>query len=753
MPDLPRYLEPPVHQRPQYESVTPRQIKVPSDGALENLSKLTMSGWADQPVEMEDLRQVFRELAAGQNIRARLEPKKAKGQFRTLWIPYEPRAPETRPHQTMYGYVLKRLQDVLSTLPTSPETFAFRNGLPSLRGLRGMVDEYEQACDKAGVSKIQTGNDEGHIIHTFYGADIKNYYGTITYEQVHTFLQERFRRLLSTRLSEEEIDEMVEAMVDLVCPGEVLPQGFSTSPDIANGVGATLIDPHVRRGVRSLLGSQPSVAGRYADDIFVFAGGKYDDRVMGLMEDVLDRQGFAMHPKKRSVVRASEEGRKSRIHTMGVEFRNDGDGPLWFRALSSTVRDVKATLKYFLQQDPEGIEAAISHEEELPRNRRKVTRQVQRLMGGMGWIRDTLRWGLPAGATLRKNQEMLLPRDLEQYWNWLRVKWEKAGVITPQQSTNYKLSSSQVEVRYREKTMAEVLDYAFPFWEFETTHAEDQDDPSEGGQFKVFAAREEGGKQGELLFEVNKGNMGLPYDSEDIEDFLMGKEETLRDTLIPALFEAIDEAEITTFEALQAHETIFPQMQEVLRELVTLHLMVALNIPGLSRDEFENMAEDNLFTFDGASTKLCKDQATLVLPWGIEEEVFDLFFKEYSARFKHEPGENLVDSFGRRLERIFLMPRHRIKKANRLFMPQDSDRLTPSHDGRIRSSSGSFMRLPGFPSDHEKPVPLRVVSGFPLPDKDSEEEAAHQRAKNKEGTPGVDKPFAKVAPPPSTRKV
>lgn len=631
--------------------------------------------WHSAPVSSESLGGLMSKLAAGETIKSRLEPKKKPGEFRELWIPTD----------EGYQFVLEVLSTIIGNFSTSPEALAFRKKLSPLKGLRGMIDEYEFACDNAGLPKTQTAHSEGHIIGTCYQGDIKNYYGTVKYDQVKAFLRTRLAQMLGTVCSEDECRELADVIADLTCPGEVLPQGFATSPAIANGVGVPL-DKGIRRGVRAVLGdSRVSVVGRYADDLIVMTSGGYHDRILKIVSGVLDQHGFKLHPAKTRVTRAAENAERkldstredsggderrppsSRIHMLGVEMRNDGDGPLGFQPPATYVHEIRKALRFLLDTDTGNVEE----------------KHVERVRGGLTYLHDILYWGLPRGAQLRKGQTCLLPREIENLWKQLRAKLKDS--MTHRQRLACNLQSDEIErqTSKRELTLDQTLKELFGF-DFEIK----EDTGRGGGGNCVVSSTDEAGVK-TVLLELNKKALlesGFPKDPEDIESFLLTAETDLRGRIEDCC--AAKEAGKQP-ETQSSPEELEGMRRSILMEFLKWHLVTLLNVPGLKKDDFGELVDTDEIALDNGKKRPVplRGKRQTILPWGLPkllEETRGL----WAIHLEHAAFDAPI-----RTEKIDLGATFTARKKH-----------------VRRNGKGGYLELPGFGG-------LRTASGMPIEEK------------------------------------
>ncbi len=636
---LPTFLRPETGKKKQYERVQPRIIEVPSPRALRNLSRLTVADGA-HGVHPQILAEMMMRVTSGESIVSRLEPKSTPGKFRELWIPQD----ET------YAYVLSRLSNILGTFRTSPEALAFRKGLNPMQGLRGMIDEYEVSCRLGNIPKKKNKSSEGYVVGTAYQADIENYFGNVTYEQVLEFLRDRFVLLLNPVLSADEILELADLVADIVCPGEVLPQGFATSPAIANGVGVKL-DVGIRQGVRAVLGNeQVSVSARYADDLIVMASGGFNERVLAVMADVLGQHGFKMHPKKVHITRALEADRASAIKILGTHIRNDGDGPLSFTPTASYVNQVAEAMRYVLDGQ---------FDEEDLRN------HVRRIHGATTHIANILKWGRPYGERLRKGQKTVLPKDLERLWDALRKKLGDA--LTPRQKSSFDLSQSDftaIDKGSKVKDLGALLTDALEKktgWQ--VVIMEDQ---------RRLTVHDE---TGDLIFEISPSVLKSEIqveDMEELESYLLEVEEELTEAA-SALEDKFEEAEINSPDDLSNHPELKKAFYLHYLQFVKWYLSVNLNLLDLSEEQRELLYDTTAIN----ATAFNSDE--LILPWGI-----GTVFEDFQEKF----GRFVSKKMGAILTNPYQM--HKAELDGYKFTPEGRSPKTR------RDARGSFWRFPAL---------------------------------------------------------
>jgi retron-type reverse transcriptase len=138
--------------------------------------------------------------------------------------------------------------------------------------------------------------------------DLKDFFPTITYPRVKGVFQkmgysESVATLLALLCTEPDIDEaQLDGETWYVCSGErFLPQGAPTSPAITN-VLCHRLDCRLQ-GLAQKLGFTYT---RYADDLTFSASGegvKNVNKLKGLVYQIVQNEGFQVHPEKDKVMR------------------------------------------------------------------------------------------------------------------------------------------------------------------------------------------------------------------------------------------------------------------------------------------------------------------------------------------------------------------------------------------------------------------------------------------------------------------
>jgi hypothetical protein len=646
---IPKFLETKPNRKHDYISVTPRNIKIPSDRAVNNFTRLSVSE-SSNGIHPDFIKNLLMKIASGQAIISRKEPKSTPGKFRELWIP----------NDNVYAYLLKSLANIFGTFSTSPEAIGFRKTIGPMKGLRQLIDEYEKGCEEANIAKKKNKYSEGHIIHTCYQGDIQNYFGSITYEQVVKFLRKKLTLLLKTKISEGECIELADLVADLVCPGEVLPQGFATSPAIANGVGVVL-DKNIRQGVRAVLDrDQISVVGRYADDLIVASTGEFRAQVLKVINNVLDREGFKLNPEKIEITRALEGKGSSSIDVLGARIRNDGDRPLSFGPNARYVHEVEAAIRYLLAQNLDDSDF--------------VNQQFPRVFGGLNHISQIEYWGKAKGSNLRNQQQTLLPKKLEELWIDLKNRLDE--ILTQGQKTVFDLNPLQTSSKESKKsTLPEKLESVF----------KDLTDYKFNIDFekKTCVITD---KNGNNLLELNRESLaaeGVPVEEpEDIEIFLKELEEKL-DAETKRIKKELKSSKIKNLNSLQNYPELKNSLYRQYLEFIKWHLCIMLNVLDLSEDQFE-------FLFDTDEIKIkdrviSENNGNLILPWGIAES-FEGFFDSFQGFFNNEQFN------------IFKNPIKTSIEKGQLFIPEDRQQR--------RNGRGSFWRFPSFDLETSSGVPI-----------------------------------------------
>ncbi|MFC1615864.1 reverse transcriptase domain-containing protein [Patescibacteria group bacterium] len=685
---LPRFLRSSskYHHNKERE-IQPRLIVPPNPRAIRNLSRLSVGQYAEglHPVMIEQL--MFK-LVSGEIIKSRLEPKSTPGQFRELWIPTDP----------IYKYLLERLAFILGSFSTSPEAIAFRKNMSPAKGLRLMIDEYEGHCAQREVQFPK----DNPIIGTSYQGDIKSYYDNITFDQVRSYLSERIPKLLEGTLSAEEAEELANLIADLVCPGESLPQGFSTSPAIANGVGVPL-DRNIRRMVRQELGdSQVSVMGRYADDLVVFASGDYNRRIMSIISMVLGQAGFKLHPNKVGITKARKEGSSSRIEVFGTEIKNDGVAPLHFTTVGRYNGKVLRAIEHVL-----GME--LSEKDAVDEVMNPSGGHLCRIMGGLGYIAHINRWGKPLDTPFRNRQTTMLPKKLEKAWLALRSRLE--SFLTEGQRTFIDIKEDDVKAVRKEvgnKSAEERFNSIFSYrtkWRFEIN-----EDLEKGGSFKVFDGNE---LIAELDEEILK-DMGFPEDPEDIEDFLLEQEEKISER-IKEISKRMEDEEITSYKKLQESPELYKDFHAIYLEFVKMHLLVTFNIAGLEKEDLENLFDTSSIELD-EETGFPSSENDIVLPWGFEE-----LYDSFSDKFQSFLSESMTQ--------VFTIPewKNYIIKG-RQFSPKSRRKGQKRRDGK-----GYYVKFPEFDK-------LRTRSGVPVTTEAGKKKIEEEKSGKSNGQNGSSEP-------------
>lgn len=691
---LPKFLEDTSPKRGvKYKEVQPRVMRPPNIRAVRNLARLTNIGHRNAGVDPIMIQRLFADLASKNVIKSRLEPKSTPGQFRELWIPED----------KTYAYILDVLAYVFGSFSTSKETVAFRKDLSPAKGLRMMIDEYEAACTTKGIPKKKNNGSEGHIVGTAYKMDIKSYYDTITYDQILGFLRQKLTQMLTTVLSAEECNELAVVVADLVCPGETLPQGFATSPAIANGVGVKL-DIDIRKRVGKLLEGNASAGLRYADDVLLFTSGSYNGGLVHLVEDVFGKHGFKMHPDKTVITRSRDEAGEftsegSLIRALGTEIRNDGVGPLRFAAPGRYTREVADAIQWILDADLadgktfERITSARGH---LPR-----------VTGAVAHIANVLRWGMPYGQRLRAGQELMLPKELEKLWGELRTKMGEAMIGN---GDSFKIPQPARRVNSTRK-MRETMPLK--------THEECLDSALKsrtGWKFKLgehsFVVEDAEGKEIMSLDKEKLLGEGFPEDPDAIEEFLLEQKDALDDEtlIIKKKFQA---KKIKKLEDLEADPETKDQFYKHYLQFMKWHLVAALNIPQIEVNEL--MDTDEIEVDDEG--KPVRGGGRAILPWNIEDALDDFLTKEFhAARF-----------YSNSMRDVLAMPNWRRD------LPEDAkptvDYMPPERKEE-RDARGYYVALTGFD--------LETRSGFPVEKKDKKTGA---EGGGEEATKGIKDPI------------
>jgi hypothetical protein len=658
----PKYLRSKPRGSHRYQSVEVRSgMKVPSKRAIENLSNLSTLADGRHGVDPLAIQNLLMQIASGEPIRARLEPKKTPGKYRELWVPQD----ET------YKKLLRKIGKVLSSMATSAEAIAFRPRLSAYRGFRGALDDYEEGCDEKEKPKKINAQSEGHVIHTAYQGDIKNYYGSITHEQVQEFLRLKLMMMLRNVLPDEEIQELADLITDIACPGEVLPQGFSTSPAIANGVGVP-IDLAVRHGVRDILGPDAvSEVIRYADDICILTSEEYNRRIMGMVASVLDRQGLKLHPKKTSVTR------DFRFDFLGARIPNDGDGPLRFEVHPDYVRQIEKAMRYCLE-NPDEV----------------TPKEVRRVAGGVTHIKHVLMWGTPHMKTLRRQQKDLLPRrlDVGGLWKEFFETFDTKGYFTIKDPT-----TGDPVPFIKEDTMR-VPDKNLKEGRITTTDVPREEVLTDAIPFDCSIEKLEEGVVQINDFRLDKAHLegiGFPTDPSAVDDFLYEHVESALESKIEELREMIIDRKVNKDpEAILAPENadIWGLLQEMFLEFAKWHLVVTNNVPGFNDPGFAELTGE-------IGHDIVRDGTSVV---GSRVPVFPGMIGEHFGGFVKMLRQVLAATFdlGKLQEAFMLKPKVIQKKASDRFVRPRTTRdakgrlltLPNIGEGGIVTASGRLTR-------------------------------------------------------------
>ncbi|MDD3144661.1 MAG: reverse transcriptase domain-containing protein [Candidatus Gracilibacteria bacterium] len=187
--------------------------------------------------------------------------------------------------------VQKKIANVLLQTPLPHTICAYRN-IDYLYSLRILL------------SKIAAGKAKS--INSYFKLDIKNYFPSITHEQVILAFEYFYKNIIHTIPSKE----VLETLAKLTCNGDHLPQGAPTSPMIANIVAYLTFFSKIEGVIYKYRKNLKNFDFRiYADDFFILSESDITEELQKEIIQSITSSGFNISEKKRCL-ETNKEGYK-----------------------------------------------------------------------------------------------------------------------------------------------------------------------------------------------------------------------------------------------------------------------------------------------------------------------------------------------------------------------------------------------------------------------------------------------------------
>lgn len=246
-------------------------------------------------VDYDDLLVAQHLLEKGGAYQAREIPKgKGSKEKRLLYVPI----------REMKTIQAKLMLNFLSFIPVHPAT----------RGCR------------QGTSFVMNARHHSGFASSVYSLDLRHAFPSVTRKRAHAHLKGPLNyqvRQFGHPLKKEEVDQLLEAILDLVIFRDSLPQGAPSSPMLLNIV-CMLMDQEITRYLFGLEGGRRFRYSRYVDDLTISS-----DTENGLspeerkaITDLVTKCGFHPHPDKEHYVSRLHPGQSANV--TGINIHADG---------------------------------------------------------------------------------------------------------------------------------------------------------------------------------------------------------------------------------------------------------------------------------------------------------------------------------------------------------------------------------------------------------------------------------------------
>ncbi|MFC1615535.1 hypothetical protein ACFL21_00185 [Patescibacteria group bacterium] len=380
-----------------------------------------------------------------------------------------------------YSRIINALSLLFKYIPRSSELFTGIQNQTNYKGLRALVDAYERN------TKPENSDENPNIIGTTHIYKLDSVEKSFTFEKIREFLTLNLRHGYSLdHLDDEEYQELIDLIVDLICPGKDLPKGFSTTTHLVNALCSSTIDTEVTEKIHS----ENAVMGRDFDRLVIFARGEYNRRIRAIVGDILDKNGLSISTKKSRVVRAAE-GKKKRIDLMGVVFRNDGVERPGFTASKTIIKNIRGIISSIHNLESDDLCDV------LTKYHSRGMGLFKQLLTNLILLHDIEYWGKPLGSKISSRKKYLLPNNVERMLKSLFVKikfYEFGDEVIKRFESLVKIKDSDIDSS-KERTPLE------PFLKSTLKTLGLDLDFSEDGNSITLDAKDQ------QLFELSKENM------------------------------------------------------------------------------------------------------------------------------------------------------------------------------------------------------------------------------------------------------